>query len=420
VTLLCGVAPALRSARGGGLAHGGRAQVSTRHAVQWSFVGVQVALSVVLLAGAGLLMRSFQELGRVDAGFDARRVLTFRLSGTYGDNRGQLGTDVEALLGELALLPGVEAVATSSPVPGVLNDRSGFEIGSTDYRLADASDDEPPLHSEFRIVSASYFPTMRIAMLAGDVCRRRPLAETQEIVVNQAFVSRYLGARSPLGLNLRGGFAGASRIVGVARDARDFGLDREPTPTAYSCATAIAFPPLAFLVRTRADSDAILGAIRLRLKELAPQRSVYDVQPLEERIGAEFAQERLRTALLVMFAGGALSLVCLGIYGTLSYIVSLRRREVGLRVALGALSSSIVGQFVWKALRVVAVAGAVGLALALALGRALAGMLFDVSPFDPVTLAGVAVLVPIVAALAAFLPALRAARIDPMEALREE
>jgi putative ABC transport system permease protein len=142
--------------------------------------------------------------------------------------------------------------------------------------------------------------------------------------------------------------------------------------------------------------------------------------PLSERIGAEYAQDRLRTALVVLFAGAALSLVCLGIYGTLSYIVSLRRREVGLRVALGALSSAIVAQFVTQALRVVGIASAAGLLVSIVFARAMSGLLFGVSPFDPLTLGGVIVLVVAVAALAAFLPSLRASRIDPMEALREE
>jgi putative ABC transport system permease protein len=418
VTLLCGVAPALRSTRGR-LAHGGRAQVSTRHAAQWLFVGVQVTLSVLLLAGAGLLLRSFQELGRVNPGFDPEHVLTFRISGSYGDVRAQMAQDIEVLLDELAGVPGVKGGATSSPVPGVLNDRSGFEFGSVEYTLNEGRDDDKPMRTEMRIVSSSYFATMRIPVIAGNVCRRQQPDATQEVVVNQSFARRYLGGRAPLGLTMAGG-GGLSRIVGVVGDARDFGLDREPTSTVYFCTTAVAYPPLAFLVRTDGDPMSVIGAIRQRLKAIAPQHSVYDVLPLEQRIGAEYAQERLRTALLVMFAGAALSLVCLGIYGTLSYIVSLRRREVGLRVALGALSGAIVAQFVGKALRVVVIGGVAGLVLAVAFGRALSGMLYGVSPFDPATLLAVAVLVPTVAALAAFLPALRASRIDPMEALRYE
>jgi putative ABC transport system permease protein len=431
VTLLCGVVPALRSASGSDVrvARAGRAQVSDRHALQWSFVGVQVALSVALLCGAGLLLRSFQELGRVDPGFDADHVLTFRVSGSYGES-GNIADHIEPILDGFRTLPGVEAAATSSPVPGVLNDRSGFEFGAADYVLVEGRSDDHPMHSEYRVVSSSYFPTMRIPVLAGEVCKRPQAISatptTVDAVVNQAFASRYLGARSPLGLGLQAAGTvgsrdpGILRIVGVVGDARDFGLDREPTPTIYTCFTAIAYPPLAFLIRTHGAPLSVVGSVRQRLKEIAPQRSVFDVRPLTERIGAEYAQGRLRTALLVMFAGAALSLVCLGVYGTLSYIVSLRRREIGLRVALGALSGTIVAQFVTQALRVVGVACVAGLVLSLAFGRALSGLLFGVSPSDPLTLAGVVVLVVGVAALAAFLPSLRASRIDPMEALREE
>jgi ABC-type antimicrobial peptide transport system permease subunit len=191
-------------------------------------------------------------------------------------------------------------------------------------------------------------------------------------------------------------------------------------PTAYSCTTATAYPPLAFLVRTRGEPTAFIGAIREKLKEIEPARSVYDVLPLEARIGAEYAEDRLRTALLALFAGAALSLVCLGIYGTLSYVVNLRRREVGLRVALGALSGDIVSQFLRKVLRIVAVACAAGLALSFMFTRALSGMLYGVSPSDPATLSSVVAIVVIVAAVAAFVPAMRAARIDPMQALRED
>jgi predicted permease len=422
VTLLCGVVPALRSARGSDVRIGGgsRTQVSGRHSLQWSFVGVEVALSVTLLCGAGLLLRSFQELGRVNPGFDADHVLTFRVSGSYGES-GTVADHVESILEDLRTLPGVEAVAASSPVPGVLNDRSGFQFGAADYELAEGRSDDRRMHSEFRIVSSSYFPTMRIPVLAGEICKRAPMPDaTPDVVVNQAFAAHYLTGRSPLGLGLSLQGRPAGRIVGLVGDAREFGLNREPTPTVYACATAIAYPPLALLVRTRGEPMSVVGSVRQRLKEIAPQRSVYDVRPLTERIGAEYAQDRLRTALLVIFAGAALSLVCLGIYGTLSCIVSLRRREVGLRVALGALPGAIVAQFVAQALRVVGVACAVGLVLSFGFGRALAGLLYGVTPFDPLTLAGVVVLVVGVAALAAFLPSLRASRIDPMAALREE
>ena len=197
-------------------------------------------------------------------------------------------------------------------------------------------------------------------------------------------------------------------------------MNQAPVPTYYQCRTVYANPALAFLVRTRGSPDAVADAVRAKIKQLEPLRAVYDVKPLVERIGDQFAQERLRTAALVLFAGTALSLACLGVYGTLSYVVSLRRREVGLRVALGARESDIVAQFVTKALRVVAIACAVGLALSFASARLLSGMLYGVSPWDPLTLAGVVGLVTVVAVVAALLPALRAARGDPMHVLREE
>jgi ABC-type antimicrobial peptide transport system permease subunit len=181
-----------------------------------------------------------------------------------------------------------------------------------------------------------------------------------------------------------------------------------------------ANPALAFLVRTREDPAAVAGLVREKIKQLEPLRAIYDVAPLAERIGDEYAQDRLRTVLLALFAATALSLACLGLYGTLSYVVSLRRREVGLRVALGALSRNIVAQFLLKALRVVGIACAIGLALSFAFTRALSGMLFGVSPWDPATLSAVVLLVVGVATLAAILPAVRASRIDPMQALREE
>jgi ABC-type antimicrobial peptide transport system permease subunit len=191
-------------------------------------------------------------------------------------------------------------------------------------------------------------------------------------------------------------------------------------PTTYACRTEYANPALAFLVRTRGGPTALAETVRAKIKELEPLRAVYDVATLEARIGDEYAQDRLRTVALALFAGTALSLACLGVYGTLSYVVSLRRREVGLRMALGALQGKIVTQFLLRALRVVGAACVVGLVLSFAFTRALSGMLYDVSPSDPITLSAVILLVAGVATLAAILPAVRASRIDPMQALREE
>jgi putative ABC transport system permease protein len=425
VTLVCGLVPAIRAARvslSGALTAVGRTQVSGRHALQWLFVGIQVALSVVLLAGAGLLIRSFQELSRVDPGFEASRILSFRVGGTFVDFE-QLASRVELILNELEALPGVEATAVSSPVPGMIDDGSGFQFGIATLRIDGRDDTEEPATAQIRVVSPSYFETMQIPLVAGDLCRVIPVntpGTPVEVMVNSAFATRYFASASAVGAIVRPNPNVVLRIAGVVGNAREFALDREAVPSFYPCRVAYATPALAFLVRARGDPAGIVNAVRTKIKELEPLRAVYDVAPLPQRIGNEYAQDRLRTSALALFAGTALALACLGVYGTLSYVVSLQRREVGLRLALGAQQANIVGQFLSKALRVVAIACVAGLALSLAFSRALSGMLFGVSPSDAATLAGVVVLVTSVAVVAALVPAVRAARLDPMTVLRDE
>jgi predicted lysophospholipase L1 biosynthesis ABC-type transport system permease subunit len=237
-------------------------------------------------------------------------------------------------------------------------------------------------------------------------------------MVNRSFVERYFPGSSPIGLHFKG-FRRPSRIVGIVGDARERGLDREPAPTVYFCAVP-ALATRVFLVRTRGEPMAIAQAVRLRIKELDPIRSVYDITPLDERIGDSFAENRLRTVLLVLFAVTALLLACVGLYGTLGYIVSLRRREVGLRLALGASRTAILKHFLTKGLRVVALACACGLMLSFAFSQALSGMLYGVSASDPVTLSAVALIVLVVAGLASLIPAARAALVEPMRVLRNE
>jgi putative ABC transport system permease protein len=412
--LLCGLVPAARAARGAGSAVGSdRWQVSARHSLNWLLVGVQVALSVALLAGAGLLLRSFDALSRVDPGFNAEQVLVFRQSGSYAETSDFAGMvqRISRTLDELAALPGVEAAATSLTVPGV---SAGFQQEVA--ILEGGGVPEARLVAEIRTVAPSYFETLQIPLLSGTLCRQSDF-EAREVMINRSFAERYFPNRSAIGLH----FAGSSpdRIVGVVGDARELGTNMAPVPTIYDCFNAPnPFPR--FLVRTSGDPASLVERVRARLNELEPSRAVYDVAPLDERIGDIYAENRLRTVLLTLFSAAALALACLGIYGTMSYVVSLRRREVGVRVALGALERSIVEHFLWRALKVVGVGCAAGLALALAFSRLLEGMLYGVPTTDPLTLATVVVFVVAAAGLAAALPASRAARIDPLRALRED
>lgn len=419
VTLLCGVLPAIRFGREGvsdALKKAGRTQVSAKNSLQWILVGAQVAFSVTLLAAAGLLVRSVHELSRVDAGFESSHVLTFRVSGNYAETAdpGRLAQRIEGTLDALRALPGVAEAAATIMLPGV---PSQFE---STFTLVEARGEKEPLVAEHRFVSTGYLATMGIPLLTGEPCRQRA-GDARHVMVNRSFAARYLSAfPAAVGLHLEDR-AGASpnRIVGIVGDARERGLDRDPGPVVYSCVSG-GNPTPHFVVRTLGEPMAIASSVRLAIKAIEPLRSVYDIAPLEERIGDAFSQNRLRTILLVLFSATALSLACVGLYGTLNYVVSLRRREIGLRLALGGVRGDIVRQFLGKAMRVTAIACACGLLLSIAFRRVMSGMLYGVSALDPVTLSAVIAIVLTVALLAALLPAARAALVQPMQVLREE
>ncbi len=423
VALLCGAFPAVRSSRGAiSVAGAGRTHVSTRHPLHWCLVGMQVALSVTLLVGAGLLLRSFDKLSRVDPDFDPTHVLTFHVSGSYEEVRDydRVVQRVHRTLDELTTLPGVDVAATSSWLPAT-GARNQAEFDLVERRASS----QPPMVAEWRNVSPSYFDTIRIPVVTGELCGRKPAGavragSTIDVMVNRSFASRYVLGGSVVGLHLvnRASIYQAGRISGIVGDAKELGIDREPVPTVYFC-DSVSSPFPWFLVRTSGASLTAVGAIRLKLKELEPLRSVYDIAPLEQRIGDAYAQNRLRTILMAVFAVTALSLACLGVWGTLSYVVSLRRREIGLRLALGAPRISIVWHFLRQVVRVVSLACLCGLAMSAAGSRLLSGMLYGVSTSDPATFSSVVAIVLVVAALAALVPATRAAFAEPMRILRE-
>jgi putative ABC transport system permease protein len=420
VTFLCGLIPAIRGTRrglAGSLAQTSRSQVSGRNSLQWLLVGVQVALAVMLLAGAGLLLRSFQELGHVSRGFDSSHVLSFELSSNYGETGDikKLRQFTDRILETLRATPGVESAAISVGAPGV-----PFKYETEIKLLEGRAESAPKLIATNRFVSASYFETMRIPMLAGETCSDNQAPPS--VVVNRAFADAYFGGTAVLGHHVQPvgvGYSGAYEIRGIAGDARESGLDHAPAPTAYWCAP-LAEPGTYFLVRTHSAPMAMAETVRRQLRDIEPLRSAYDFAPLEQRFSDSLAENRMRTILLTFFAVTALSLACVGLYGTLSYSVSVRRREVGLRLALGALRGQIVKQFLWQGLTVCVLGCVAGFALAAASSRVLAGLLYGVSPTDVPTLGGVIVLVLGVAALASLLPSVRASRVEPMQVLREE
>jgi putative ABC transport system permease protein len=420
VTVLSGVLPAFRSTRpnlAASLAQGGRSQVSGRHPVQLVLVGVQVALAVTLLSGAGLLVRSFQELGRVSSGFEADRVLTFHISTNWGEtaDRPANRQRLERILDAVRSLPGVEAVASADALPGV---PKAFQVQVTTE--AGRAETEAKMFTEGRWVTPNYFPVMRIPLLAGEPCRDDPDAPTA--VVNRSFATAYLQGNTAVGQRLllptMPGLAPV-RITGIVGDARETGLDRNPVPTVYWCSGGLQ-PGTFFLARTRVEPAAMAESVRRRLRQVEPARSVYDLSPLADHISEAYGENRLRTILLAFFALSAISLASIGLYGTLSYLVHVRQREVALRLALGAVRAQVLRQVLAQGLRVSLFGCGAGLLLSAALSRVLLGVLFGVSASDPATLAVVVAVVATVSSAAALVPAIRASRLDPMRVLREE
>src|SRR5215831_677227 len=416
-TLLCGVVPAIRGTRrdlGLNLTQGGRTHVAERNPVQFLLVGVQVALSVTLLAGAGLLLRSFQELGRVSPGFDPERVLTFHISTTWAEAGGAPARQrTDRILDGLRSVPGVESAATAETLPGVPGQYE-IELKTPEGR----AESEPKMLAQGRWVTPEYFSVLRIPLLAGEFCRNELNAST--MMVNRTFANLYWNGSAAVGRHVfLPGYTGAAEIRGIVGDARETGLDREPPPTAYWCSGALQ-PGTFFLVRTHGEPGAAAGTIRRKVRELAPQRSVYDLTPLSGHISDAYAENRLRMVLLAFFALTAMALASVGLYGTLTYLVNVRRREVALRMALGALRTQVVRQFLHQGLRVSVLGCVAGLALAAAAGGLLSGMLYGVSVTDPATLGTVVAVMLVVAAVASLVPAIRAARVEPMQTLREE
>jgi putative ABC transport system permease protein len=430
--LLFGIVPALRAARPNlteALKDSGRGGSAGRghHRFHNALVTAEVAFAVVLLAGAGLLLRSFQRLESVNPGFDARDVLAMRVElpmlpatdASQGSPGHQERAFFRALLERLRTLPGVESAGLVSELP-----LSG-QMSDTAFTI-DGRAPVPPsarLYADDREASTGYFQAMRIPLLEGRYFDERD-SETgaKEVLISRSFAKAQFPGQNPLGQHLviDHGFPLHAEIVGVVGDVLHGSLADRPSPTMYvSYAQSVGLRP-SVVIRARANILGLALAAKREVQALDAGVPVFDVHTMDGLVQDSVGPQRFRTVLLAVFAGLALLLAAAGIYGVMSYSVSLRTHELGIRAALGAgraeLMKAVVGRSMMWALAGVAI----GLGAALCVGRLMADMLFGVLPTDSVSLIAGSALLAAVALLASYLPARRATRVDPVIALRSE
>jgi len=416
-TMLFALAPALQATRvdvADRLAQGGRGLAAGRMTAPRILVAAQVALAVVLLIAAGLVVRSFQRLQHVSPGFSPANVLAFRISAQWVERPEAVAARQLRTLERLRAIPGVTAAAFGSVLPG-------GAIFTPEELTIDGQAASEARFTERRAVTADYFRVLQVPLLQGRVCRDDPSTlQPTESLVNRMFVERFFGGADPIGRVVRtGSGAFRSEIVGVVGDVRERGLASEPGPLLYSCGLMPYWPDPRYLVRVDDPNRVTIAAIREAVREIDPARAVYAARPLEEFLAESISQPRLNALMLSAFAWTTLLLAAMGLYGVLSQVVSARRREIGLRIALGARRAQVLGSIAAQAGMVTAAGLAAGLGIAAAFAQVMRSLLFGITPRDPVIFAAATGVVALVAIAAAIVPARRALGVEPMAALRE-
>jgi predicted permease len=380
----------------------------------------QVALCFVVLASAGLFLRNLEQTYHVNLGFNPERVLlaAFDLN-LHGYDEPRARVFGETLLGEVRSLPGVESAAFAHAVP------LGF--GSSATRAVPEGAGADPNDRRFRVeysqITPSYFETVEIPMRAGrdfTVADRDPSRAVA--IVNEALANRYWPNENALGKRIHfwGPDSPLAEVIGVVANSKYSSLTEDATPFLYMPLLQGFRPDVQLLVRTRGEPVELLQPLREQVRTLDPTVALLGARTLEDHVGRAYFLPRNAALLLSGFGLLALLLAAVGLYGVISYTVSRRTREVGIRMALGARHADVLGLVVGEGFRLALVGVAVGLAAAFGVTRFLAGMLYQVSPTDPLTFVVVPMVLTLVAVVASYVPARRASRVDPMTALRYE
>jgi putative ABC transport system permease protein len=423
-----GLAPAFETSRlnlsdalkeGKGVIGGARAR-----GMRNAFVVAEVALALVLLVGAGLMMRSFAQLQGVDPGFDARKVLTMRVAlpgAKYTQDQQRIDFFKRAVE-KLRTLPGVESAGAISFLP--------FAAPPAGTRFDIEGQPKQPAGQDHvtrvAVTDAHYFEAMRIPLRRGRLFTEQEATTMRHVVViNEALARRYFPGEDPLGKRLTIFMKNENlpcEVIGVVGDVRHATLDAPAEPMSYWPHPELVYTNMTLVVRARGVGNAehLAAPAREVIRSLDAEQPVADVRTMEGWLARSLSRSRFSTLLLAVFAGVAALLAGVGIYGVMSYSVAQRTHEVGIRLALGARGRDVLKLVVGQGMKLALIGLALGLAVAVALTRLMEKLLFGVSPTDPLTFVVVALMITIVALLACWLPARRAARVDPMIALRSE
>ena len=398
-------------------------QLFRRHRGRSLFAVLEIALAFVLLIAAGLMIRSFAILVQQDIGYDPRDVVTLRLNlprSTYGQEQAWKAF-YDQLLERVRELPGAQNVGVVNVLPMV---GARYVMGLRIEGRPPATRPEEMARADFRLVSPGYFQAMGIRLLQGRVFIERDGAETPPVVVvNQSLADEYFPDEDPIGKRVQFG-----EIVGIVADVRAFGLDEEPTPELYLSYRQAGGPleqtlsGMSLVVRSSGGTPPLnlVPAIRSQVTAIDPDMPIDEVLTMEQRVSNSVAGPRFYAALLGLFSALALVLAASGIYGVISYSVSQRTSETGIRMALGARTGDISRMVLGEGLVLTLVGVGLGLAASFAATRVLSSLLFGVGTTDATTFVGVAALLTSVTLVACYLPARRAAQVDPAIALRYE
>jgi predicted permease len=435
--IIFGIVPALRIPVGNehfALRESERGNPSrSQQRVRAALIVGQIALSLALLLGAGLLLRSFRRVMEVDPGFDAHQLLTGNLNASAQTYKTVADTQrfYDAAMANVRAIPGVVSASAVSPMPMTGNewDADFLLEGSQSANVRNFS------NSEIGYFGPDYPAVMRVPLLAGRAFTDADTPESMPVaVVNQEFVHRFCADQNPIGRRIRigdpktlsGPESARSRwqtVVGVIGNVKQYGLDRGIVSTVYTPLSQTGTPGvyMNLVIRTSASDPLLLAsALRQAIAKIDRDQAVADISTMDQRLSSRLASRQLSMILLAIFAALALALGAVGIYSVVAYTVARRTPEIGIRMALGAPPSSILRAVLWQGLKMAAVGIAIGVAIALAATRIMQNMLFQVKPNDPVTY-GLAIAVVLAITLAAcFVPARRAMRVDPIQTLRHE